>query len=91
MAANPKLPEQPQDVPTAIELWYLECLKRWWRAKKRGPYLHELAHWTRRSKTAVYSALVSLEHKKYTTRVADGGDHDRCFKPTRAGWTAGGA
>lgn len=53
---------------STMERWYLECLLIWTHHKGRSPMLRELAKWCRKSNTAVYSALVSLEHKGYLTR-----------------------
>lgn len=36
---------------------------------KRAPWVHELAHWVGKSQTAVYSAMISLEHKGCVRRV----------------------
>lgn len=52
-----------------MERWYLLCLRRWTAKRKCAPTLQALAGWCRKSPTAVYSALVSLEHKGYVTRV----------------------
>lgn len=60
---------------TVMESWYLDCLVRWTTIKRRAPVLHELAAFCKRSQTAVYAALVSLEHKGYVGRV--GGENKR--------------
>lgn len=52
-----------------MEAYYLDCLRRWTHRMKRAPWVHELAAWVRKSHTAVYSALISLEHKGYVRRV----------------------
>jgi DNA-binding IclR family transcriptional regulator len=64
-------PPVPRAVPSKMESWYLECLRVWTRKQKRAPWVHELAAWCRKSQTAVYSALVSLEHKGYVRRVGE--------------------
>lgn len=75
MADNPRdqsrrLPPVPKDPPAKMEAWYLSCLIRWTEWKKRPPSVAELADWCKRSRTAVFSALVSLEHKGYLRRNA---------------------
>lgn len=65
-----------------MELWYLECLRRWITAKGRSPVIHELAAFCGKSKTATHSALVALEHKGYVTRVGGDSKYARCFRPT---------
>jgi hypothetical protein len=80
MADNPKLkrpPEPAREAPTRMEGWYLECLRRWIQATGSAPTLHELAHLCKRSRSAVYSALISLEYKGHVVR----GDNDRRFTP----------
>lgn len=52
-----------------MEAWYLECLKTWTHRTNRAPWLHELAAFCKKSHTAVYSALISLEHKGWVRRV----------------------
>lgn len=52
-----------------MESYYLECLIRWTGVMHRAPFVHELAGWLGKSKTAVYSALISLEHKGLVERV----------------------
>jgi hypothetical protein len=62
--------------PTRMEAWYLECLVLWTEQKRRPPVLSELAGYCGKSRTAVYSALLSLEHKGLVRRVSEG---DRRF------------
>jgi hypothetical protein len=50
---------------TKMEAWYVECLKRWSKAHRRAPAIHELAGYCKKSPTAVYSALLSAGHKGY--------------------------
>lgn len=77
-----RLPPDPEeDLPTATELWYLECLKRWIAAKGRSPVIRELARACRKSNTAVQSALQALESKGYVERVGGEGRLARRFKP----------
>lgn len=64
-----------------MELWYLECLRRWIVSHRRSPVIHELAAFCGKSKTAVHSALVALEHKGYVTRVGGDGEDARRFVP----------
>jgi hypothetical protein len=68
-AKPPPLPIADGSEPTAIEWWYRAALAKFWRVKKRGPTLNELAAWLKKSRTAAYSALVSLEHKGWVDRV----------------------
>jgi hypothetical protein len=77
-----KPPRVPIHHPTATELHYLQCLQAWTKRRGRAPWVHELAAWVGKSSTAVYSALISLEHKGYVRRVgADPGKKaDRRFQ-----------
>lgn len=52
-----------------MESWYLDCLRRWVAQRGKPPSCSALAGWVGKSKTAVYSAMVSLEHKGYVTRI----------------------
>lgn len=52
-----------------MESWYLACLREFIRKRGRPPWLHELAVWLDKSRTAVFSALVSLEGKGYVRRA----------------------
>lgn len=52
-----------------MEAWYLNSLITWTDRMKRAPTLSELAGWLKKSRTAVHSALVSLEHKGWVTRT----------------------
>lgn len=65
-----------------MEAWYLACLKAWTHRMNRAPVLHELAHWVKKSTTAVYSAMISLEHKGWVKRVGSrpGNRADRRFE-----------
>lgn len=84
MNGNPGLrrpPDPEGDLPTATELWYLECLRRWIAAKGKSPVIRELAGFCRKSNTAVQSALAALEYKGYVTRVGGEGRLSRRFKP----------
>ncbi len=51
-----------------MEAWYLECLKQWTDRMSRPPCVRELAQWVKRSRTATYAALVSLECKGLVER-----------------------
>lgn len=53
----------------------MDCLRLWTHRMKRAPWVHELAAFARKSQTAVYSALISLEHKGWVRRV--GGDPNK--------------
>lgn len=65
-----------------MEAWYLAALKLYIKRRKEVPWVHELAAWLRKSKTAVYSALQSLEHKGWVTRLGTGtAKDDRKFVP----------
>lgn len=68
-----------------MELWYLECLRRWVAHHGRSPVIRELSAMCKKSKTAVQSALVALEWKKCVTRVGGDGDDARRFVLTRRG------
>lgn len=65
-----------------MEAWYLSALKQWTERMGRAPWLHELSAWLRKSNTAVYSALISLEHKGWVKRVGNdpGKKADRRFE-----------
>jgi predicted transcriptional regulator len=52
-----------------MEAWYLAALKLWTERTGDAPRIHELAGWLNKSPTAVYSALIALEHKGHVTRV----------------------
>lgn len=54
-----------------MEAWYLAALKQWIERTGEPPVLHDLAGWLGKSNTAVYSALISLEHKGWVTRFGD--------------------
>lgn len=71
---NAKPPPPPTDAMTPMESWYLECLVRCTHKLRRAPVLHELAAFCKKSQTACYTALISLEHKGYVTRVGGAGD-----------------
>lgn len=80
-----KPPAVPGHLPTKMEAWYLAALVKWAKIKKRPPWVHELAGWLGKSNTAVYSALVSLEHKGYVRRVGKGDTRaDRRFEAVPA-------
>jgi DNA-binding FadR family transcriptional regulator len=51
-----------------MERWYLDALIQFTAKVGRPPKLHELGTWLERSRTAVHSALVSLEHKGWVRR-----------------------
>jgi hypothetical protein len=74
---NHKPPPQPTEQLTAMEAWYLECLKRWTAVKGKGqpPSIAQLAAWCKRSQTAVYDSLLRCEAKGYVSRL--GGDNLR--------------
>lgn len=80
-----RMTHKPPPVPTSsltkMEAWYLDCLRRWVANKRRAPAIQELAAWCDKSRTATYHALVSCEHKGYTTRVGGEGDDRRSFIP----------
>jgi hypothetical protein len=84
---NAKPPPAPTDAMTPKESWYLDCLRTWIsRRGGRSPSLIQLAGFCRKSRTAVYSALLSLENKGYVTRIGEeaaDGDKRRArfFKP----------
>jgi DNA-binding IclR family transcriptional regulator len=52
-----------QEALTAIEAWYLECLRILSVHLKRPPSLPELAKYCKRTITPVLRALQSCEHK----------------------------
>lgn len=52
-----------------MEGYYLQCLRVWSHRMRRAPWVHELAAFCHKSQTAVYSALISLEHKGWVRRV----------------------
>lgn len=54
-----------------MEAWYLAALRQWGERMGEAPWIHELAAWLQKSNTAVYSALISLEHKGWVRRVGD--------------------
>lgn len=58
--------------PTKKEAEYLYYLKVWTQRMGRPPWVHELAGWLGKSQTAIYSAMISLEHKGWVGR--SGGD-----------------
>jgi len=66
-----------------MEAWYLAALKQWTERMGTAPWIHELAGWLGKSKTAVYSAMVSLECKGWVRRVGTdpGKKADRRFEP----------
>jgi hypothetical protein len=75
-------PPDPARQPTRMEWWYLTCLRTWCKRKKHAPAVHELAGWLGKSSTAVYSALVALEHKGYVGRAGKtNARYDRRFVP----------
>lgn len=74
-------PDPSGNQPTSMELWYLECLRRWIKAHGRSPVIHELAAFCAKSRTAVHSALIALEHKGCVTRVGGEGPGSRRFVP----------
>jgi hypothetical protein len=48
---------------TPLEAWYRQCLAIMTAHLKRPPSIYELAAWIGKSRTSVYAALCSLEHK----------------------------
>ena len=65
-----------------MEAWYLDSLIQWTDRMKRPPVVRELAQWLRKSRTAVYSALISLEHKGWVEREGSSGPvRHRRFRP----------
>lgn len=63
----------------------MDCLARWTAGNKRAPKLAELAAWCKKSPTAVYSALVSLEHKGHVGRVGGVGRASKRFRVIERG------
>lgn len=55
---------------TPMEQYYLTALATWTQHMRRPPALHELAAYLGKTRTPVYDALVSLEHKGYVARNA---------------------
>lgn len=51
-----------------MEAHYLQALTIWTQYMGRSPALHELAAYCKRTRSPVYGALVSLEHKGYVRR-----------------------
>lgn len=65
----PKAPPAPQrEALTAIEAWYLECLRLLTVHLKRPPSLPELATYCKRTVTPTYLALCSCERKGHARR-----------------------
>jgi hypothetical protein len=65
--------------PTAIELWYLECLRVLTRHLRRPPSIVEFATYCKRAVFPAYSALCSLEAKGVVRR-----NKDRRFEEVRS-------
>lgn len=63
-----KPPAPPRQPLTPKEAWYRECLIQWTKAKKKPPTMDQLAAWLGKSPTAIYSALISCEHKGHVGR-----------------------
>jgi len=83
-ARGAQLGSPPPVRPTLppMEEWYLASLRIFVERRGRPPWLHELAAWLDKSRTAVFSALVSLEGKGYVRRAgASRSKADRRFVP----------
>lgn len=65
------MPPPSREELTTMERYYLEALRRWYRAYRTAPAIHELAHYCHRSSSPVYAALLSMEYKGYVRRNAD--------------------
>lgn len=68
---TPGTPAPLQRPPTAIELWYLDCLRILTKHYKRPPSLPELATYCKRSTWPTYAAMISLEAKGVVRRNDD--------------------
>lgn len=60
----PRPPRSSSRPPTAIELWYLQCLRLLAAHLGRPPSIAELAKYCERAVTPTYKALRSLEAKR---------------------------
>lgn len=74
MASKPRAAPPPRPVLpalTAMERWYLECLRVWSEHYKRAPRMHELAAYCGKTKSPVFDAMQSLKHKGYVVQNSD--------------------
>lgn len=65
--ARPAAPKPTEEL-TAIEAWYLECLRLLSAHLRRPPSIPELAQYCGRTVTPTYLALLSCERKGHAKR-----------------------
>ena len=83
MASKTPLRIPVADGPTKMEGWYLRCLEVWWRhyGIATPPTIDSMGEWLRKSRSAIYSALIALEHKGLVERVGGDSPHCNAFIP----------